>query len=211
MARRGDVLHEHILDTAKLVFLELGFERTSMDVVAARAATSKRSLYAHFPTKDALFLACIGRMHELFEGRLSVPSHYEDDPEEAVVRYCARFRQLLAYAPILQSCRMGVAEAERLPEASSQLYETYVGTATQALQTHLVDHGGLSPEAASGAAVRLVGATVLPFLSRALFGLERLRADMPEEARLAEDVDLAQVRAVVERELGDRGVARTRA
>jgi hypothetical protein len=32
---------------AKDVFLETGYERASMDAVAARAGTSKRSLYAH--------------------------------------------------------------------------------------------------------------------------------------------------------------------
>ena len=37
MTRRGDQLREHLLWTAKDVFLELGFERASMDVVAARA------------------------------------------------------------------------------------------------------------------------------------------------------------------------------
>jgi AcrR family transcriptional regulator len=44
VARRGDELREHIVWAAKDVFLEMGFERASMDVVAARAATSKRSL-----------------------------------------------------------------------------------------------------------------------------------------------------------------------
>ncbi|MEU7784849.1 helix-turn-helix domain-containing protein [Amycolatopsis sp. NPDC049159] len=37
MARRGAALREHILDTAKAAFLEDGFERTSMDAIAARA------------------------------------------------------------------------------------------------------------------------------------------------------------------------------
>jgi AcrR family transcriptional regulator len=63
--RRGDKLREHILWTAKDVFLELGFERASMDVVAARAATSKRSLYAHFESKDKLFLAVVDIAREL--------------------------------------------------------------------------------------------------------------------------------------------------
>jgi hypothetical protein len=37
MARRGDALREHILWVAKEVFLELGFERASMDDVGSRA------------------------------------------------------------------------------------------------------------------------------------------------------------------------------
>ncbi len=48
MARRGEELREHILWAAKDVFLEMGFERASMDEVAARASTSKRSLYGAF-------------------------------------------------------------------------------------------------------------------------------------------------------------------
>ncbi|SEP97361.1 TetR/AcrR family transcriptional regulator [Microlunatus flavus] len=202
MARRGDVLHEHILDVAKQVFLELGYERTSMDVVAARAATSKRSLYAHFPTKEALFGACIERLHTLFEGRLSVPSQYADEPLEAVVRYCARFRQLLAYAPIVRISRMGITEADRLPEASRALYASYVGVALGALAAHLAERCTVPADDAPVLAERLVGATVFGFWSRALFGLEALRDDMPDAAALAEDVDLEAVRAVVGVELG---------
>lgn len=201
MARRGDVLHEHILDSAKYVFLELGFERTSMDAVAARAATSKRSLYAHFPTKEILFVACVERIHELFEGRLSTPSHYAADPVEACVLFCGRFLQLITYAPILQTCRLGIAEADRLPEASSRLWETFFGTAGHALSAHLTERCGTGPDQAAAVATRLLGVTVFPTLSRALFGMERLRADMPDEARLAEDVDLLAIRPVVDAEL----------
>jgi hypothetical protein len=42
MARRGDQLREHILFTAKDVFLEMGYERTPMDAVASRAETFGR-------------------------------------------------------------------------------------------------------------------------------------------------------------------------
>ena len=58
--RAGAELRRHILFVAKDVFLEAGYERASMDTVAARAGTSKRSLYAHFESKDKLFLAVAG-------------------------------------------------------------------------------------------------------------------------------------------------------
>ena len=76
MARRGDKLREHILWTAKDVFLEMGFERASMDVVASRAETSKRSLYAHFNSKEKLYLAVIDLVRGLFLSKLRklVPS-----------------------------------------------------------------------------------------------------------------------------------------
>ena len=67
---RGEQLRRHILFAAKDVFLETGYERASMDTVAARAGTSKRSLYAHFESKDKLFLAVLDFVRELYLGRL---------------------------------------------------------------------------------------------------------------------------------------------
>jgi AcrR family transcriptional regulator len=194
MARRGAELREHILDTAKFAFLESGFERTSMDAVAARAQTSKRSLYAHFPTKDVLFLAVVDRVHELFRGRLLTPERYSDDPAEAAALFCGRFLQMLGYAPILQTCRLGIAEAERLPEAAARLYEVFFGTAAERLAAYLGRQYGLDAPAASALAGRLLGLTVYPALLRALFGLGKLRDDLPDETAIASDVDLTAIR-----------------
>lgn len=36
-------------------FLAAGFDATSMDRIAARANVSKRTVYNHFPSKEALF------------------------------------------------------------------------------------------------------------------------------------------------------------
>ena len=41
MSRRGDKLREHILEAAKDVFLEMGFERASMDVVCQPSGNLK--------------------------------------------------------------------------------------------------------------------------------------------------------------------------
>lgn len=48
-----------ILDAAKALFLEHGFEGVSMDQIAARAAVSKLTVYSHFGDKDALFIDAV--------------------------------------------------------------------------------------------------------------------------------------------------------
>lgn len=48
-------VHEHALQQ----FLQNGYERTSMDAIAAAAGTTKASLYARFPSKDAMFSAVL--------------------------------------------------------------------------------------------------------------------------------------------------------
>jgi AcrR family transcriptional regulator len=197
MARRGAELREHILDVAKSVFLESGFERTSMDAVAARAETSKRSLYAHFPTKDALFLAITERIHELFSARMGSPEHYAESRDEAVARYCGRFQQLLRWSVIAQTCRLCVSEASRLPSAAAGLYAAFFGTALDQLARYLAEESGLSEAEATRTAHRLIGATSFPELPRALFGLDPLDDDIPDESRLDDDVDMPAIRELV--------------
>jgi AcrR family transcriptional regulator len=99
MARRGDKLREHILWVAKDVFLEMGFERASMDVVASRAETSKRSLYAHFESKEKLFLAVIELVRGLFLSRLRMPADYSEKPAEALTLFCGRYLEACSIKP----------------------------------------------------------------------------------------------------------------
>jgi len=44
-----------ILDAAKRMFVSHGFERTSMDQIAAEAGVSKLTVYSHFGDKEGLF------------------------------------------------------------------------------------------------------------------------------------------------------------
>ncbi len=194
MARRGEALREHILDAAKLAFLEDGFERTSMDAIAARAETSKRSLYAHFPTKDALFLAVVERVRVLFAERMRTPAEYADEPAEAVVRYCGRFVQLLRWSSVARMVRLGIAEADRLPELAAGLHDVVFGGTTGDLAAHLAATSGLSAEEAEVAANELIGLVVHPALPRLLFGIDPSADEVPEEARLEADVDLDRIR-----------------
>ncbi|MCW4454538.1 TetR/AcrR family transcriptional regulator [Flavobacterium sp. MXW15] len=48
-----------ILDAAKEMFVELGFNGVSMDGIAARAGVSKLTVYSHFGDKEALFLEAV--------------------------------------------------------------------------------------------------------------------------------------------------------
>ncbi|MEE4632018.1 TetR/AcrR family transcriptional regulator [Pseudomonas alliivorans] len=76
--RRGrptnETLGETIVTAAFELFVELGFQATTMDKVAQRAKISKLSIYRHFENKEALFSAAIAaRCHQfapqaLFEG-----------------------------------------------------------------------------------------------------------------------------------------------
>src|ERR1700761_9761627 len=55
-------VEERILDAAGRVFLEHGFQGTSVDEIAEAASAGKPTIYARFPNKQALFTAVIERL-----------------------------------------------------------------------------------------------------------------------------------------------------
>lgn len=61
--RRGrpanEALGQTIVDAACELFVELGFQATTMEKVAQRAKISKLSIYRHFENKEALFSAAM--------------------------------------------------------------------------------------------------------------------------------------------------------
>jgi len=56
---RKQIKREKIIEGAKRLFETYGFERTSMDEIAATLKTSKRTIYSYFPTKDDLILSVV--------------------------------------------------------------------------------------------------------------------------------------------------------
>ena len=194
-ARRGDKLREHILWVAREVFLEMGYERTSMDEVARRAETSKRSLYAHFESKEKLFLAFLELMRGLFLGRLGTPDDYSEQPADALVVFCGRYLEILLHGSV-RICRVIMAESARFPESSAQYFDVAFSAAHERLCTYLKEVFGLTMEASEDAAQRLLGQILYPRFLRALFGMDVLPESF-DYATLAPDFDLEPVRRAV--------------
>jgi AcrR family transcriptional regulator len=196
MTRRGDDLREHILWAAKGVFLEMGFERASMDEVASRAHTSKRSVYAHFESKEKLFLAVIELVRGLLLARLEVPETYSSKPAEALVLFCGRYLEVLLYEPSVQLMRVTLAETARFPEGAAQHYDVTFAAVSSRIAAYLKATLGTSTRASGEAAQRLLALILFPILPRALFGMEVLLEEFSDRA-LPPRVDLKPVRKAV--------------
>ena len=196
MARRGDKLREHILWVAKDVFLEMGFERASMDEVARRAETSKRSLYAHFESKEKLFLAVIGLVRGLFLSRLKMPGDYSEKPAEALITFCGRYLEILLYEASIQMIRVSMAETARFPEGAAQYFDVIFTEVHARLSVYLKTAFALPARASGEAAQKLLGQLLYPRFTRALFGIDELAKSFDREA-LAPDFDLKPVRKAV--------------
>ena len=70
MPRQGGATRRRIIDTAYEVFYKGGFARAGVDAIAEAAAVTKRTLYYHFDSKDALLTAVLEAQHELVLARI---------------------------------------------------------------------------------------------------------------------------------------------
>ncbi|AMV34879.1 HTH-type transcriptional regulator RutR [Pirellula sp. SH-Sr6A] len=66
-----------ILSAAVSCFSEMGFDNTSMDLIAQQAGVSKRTVYNHFPSKDRLFEAIVSQLKD--HAARAVPLCYRSD------------------------------------------------------------------------------------------------------------------------------------
>lgn len=111
-----------IVAAAKRLFLGQGYGATSMDAVARDAPVSKRTLYNHFPSKEALFTAVVkdayASLAEVFgEG----PRHA--DPAQALRAYVARLEEHWRHPDVQPLLRLIIAEGPTTP-GLSQSYLT---------------------------------------------------------------------------------------
>jgi AcrR family transcriptional regulator len=186
---RGDELRQHILFKAKDVFLESGFERASMDAIAARAETTKRTLYAHFEDKERLFLAVVDLVRELLGKKLKTPADYADDPTEALALFCSRFQRILQWGPAIRTCRLGIAGAEHFPEGSARLYEAIFGTAQKRVEQFLQESFDLPQRRSVRIAEALLSQAVRRGFILRLFGFERVTEKWLEDNSISPTFD----------------------
>lgn len=196
MALRGDRLREHILYAAKDVFLEMGFERASMDAISSRAETSKRTLYAHFESKEKLYLAIIELVRTLSMTKLRMPGDYSSDPAEALMLFCGRYLEILLYAPSIRMCRMGIEIAERFPEGAEQYFDVIFSAMNERVSTYLKKEFGLGAKTSAEAAQKLIGQILYPRYLRALFGVDKPTKNIREDGPAA-DFNLKPIRKAV--------------
>ena len=189
-------MRENILWAAVEVFLEEGFERTSMDVIARRAETTKRTLYAHFTDKEALFLAVFEFLKGFFLNRLRTPEEYSKEPAQALVLFCGRFMETLLFQGAIRMCRICAAESARFPGESALQFFAIFSEIEARLAAYLKKSFRLSPQASAKAAEKLLGQVLHPRFPRALFGIDPLIKSF-DEGGLSPDFDLKPIRRAV--------------
>lgn len=115
---------QQILSGAKALFREVGYERASVDAIAARAGVSKATIYNHFRSKEALFFCAYSseteRLRETFLGLLEAPT---GDIESDLHQIGKELLRLVCAPSNVLHHRVVIGEAGRFPELGQALYD----------------------------------------------------------------------------------------
>jgi AcrR family transcriptional regulator len=116
-----------ILDGARNVFMDLGFDGASMGEIARSAGVSKGTLYVYFADKNRLFEAIV-EQEMLDQEKIA----FNFDPERDVATTLRDFGQTYI--------RTVTAIAERMPEVGRRFYEQVLESRINRLADYLEAH-----------------------------------------------------------------------
>ena len=118
-----------IREAAAALFLERGYQSTSMDDIAAAARVSKQTIYTHFADKRELFADLVLGNVERVDAFLGTMADTLRGPDvEAGLRRFARLYVHFVIRPeVLRLRRLVVGEAGRFPELARTYYERVPG------------------------------------------------------------------------------------
>ncbi|MBV6854306.1 TetR/AcrR family transcriptional regulator [Xanthomonas euvesicatoria pv. eucalypti] len=152
--RLTDRKRNAIVEAAIAQFRQHGFEATSMDRVAATAGVSKRTVYNHFPSKDALFGEILRGLWQRSAEAVNLAYRPDQPLHLQLIALLQQKLRLLDDPAFIDLSRVAIAEGIHSPararELLSQLGSKEEGT-TAWLRAALADGrlAGVEPEFAA--------------------------------------------------------------
>jgi TetR/AcrR family transcriptional repressor of mexJK operon len=108
---------------ARKLFLDQGFAETSMDAIARAAGVSKATLYAYFPSKEALFAHLIEAECHLKVSRLQMPN-LDMGLVEALRSFARQFVEVYITPESMAFFQAVSSERSRFPQLCQLFFES---------------------------------------------------------------------------------------
>jgi len=148
-----------IVNAASRLFLENGFDGTSMDEVAKRAGVSKQTVYSHFSSKELLFGESIRAAIAKYYPDLALEKIKEHSLEVDLRAVCENYARLLLGDDAMAMFRLLVGAAPKGPALAKIFWESGPNDMELKLEEFLqmwVDRGELVINDTQKAASRLI-------------------------------------------------------
>jgi AcrR family transcriptional regulator len=169
---------ERILDAARRVFLDEGLGGASIDAIARLARAGKPTIYARFPTKEALFAAVAMRNATNVRAGLENFTPTGNTLEERLASIAREVLKRLMSSDALEFMRLALTEARRFPDLGKiggMIRQRGAQVVSQMLsetaQTHAIgSYPAFRPERLEKTTQFFLDLVIQRILNRALFG-----------------------------------------
>ena len=123
-AKQVAAIDRAILATATRMFLELGYDGVAMENIAAATGVSKGTLYARYPSKEALFTTVIHDRVKQWSLMSASQDHLlTDDIAERLHHHAQMIARSLLQQEVHAFQLLTLANRERFPELARAMYE----------------------------------------------------------------------------------------
>ena len=113
---------ELLISTAKRLFSENGFERTTIDSIAEESGVTKMTIYNHFKSKEELFGATItNRIKKEFA--FDIETLDPRNPSDGLMKIASRFILLIRKEEVLGTYRTMFSSALTHPQLCLEFYQ----------------------------------------------------------------------------------------
>jgi AcrR family transcriptional regulator len=117
-----NLMRSRIIGAAFNAFMENGYAGTSTLEIATRAKISKRDLYANFPNKRAILLACIANRAARMRLPQDLPAPRSREALAAILtNFAATVVREVCQPAVTAMFRLAISEAERSPDVAASL------------------------------------------------------------------------------------------
>lgn len=179
---------EQILDGAKRVFMEQGFEAASMNDITRAAGVSKGTIYVYFENKEDLF----GDMIERERRRITETVRHALDGDQPLDQALHDFGMLFATHmtadQTIRAMRMVIAANHRLPSLCSRFFSASTINPVSVLQAYLdrqIAVGTVACDDTAHAAKQFMELTTVGLFKPRIFGAME---DVPQKDVIEKNV-----------------------
>lgn len=163
-------LEKKIVETAKQVFMEKGFQNTSMSDIAAAVGISRTALHYYFRTKDKIFQAVFGTLVLSFTPKIQDILSKDAPFFEKVDRIIDEYFRIFSENPYLPRFIMGEVNRDAghlLSVAEKMGFEQYIHAVIEAIEVEIAA-GHIRRVPVHVILLSFVSQVTFPFMARKL-------------------------------------------
>jgi TetR/AcrR family transcriptional regulator of autoinduction and epiphytic fitness len=117
---------EQILQGARSVFMEMGFDAASVNDICRAAGVSKGTLYVYFASKEDMFVALVEAERDRLFAEVDRVLDEDRPLEERLRSYARRLAEVICSDEVIRAQRIIIAVSERMPDLGARFFDGVV-------------------------------------------------------------------------------------